>query len=91
MKLILVLVPVLLLSTISGCVTQRSQVDIDQSIAITQLAIDTAENALHIYMLYQDVKEEEIQRRLDHIRILRGYLQDLLKKGTGEENPLSLN
>ena len=73
-----------------GCITPqgRYEIDINQAIAITQLAITTAESSLQLYIMYQESKPAEIERRQDHIDRLREHLRILLLRDTAVEDLL---
>jgi hypothetical protein len=81
------------LTLLAGCITPQGRYDIDinQAIAITQLALTTAEHSLQLYIAFQDAKPEEVTRRQNHIDLLREHLHTLLRLGTPKEGLPSLN
>lgn len=87
MKKLLALV--LMLAMLGGCVTLRApdgttetRIDIDTTIALTQLALTSAEQALTLYMQYMEMRgtepdTSELEARQARIQLLRDALTTL--------------
>lgn len=75
-----------------GCKTTGGRFDINQAIAITQLALTVAEQGLEIYQIQLDratgremeVAQIELQLKKDRINFLREQLTELLKARTAK-------